>query len=164
MRKNLAALLTALMSVVVILPIHPAAAEVAPQTVSAIVVRPHNSQQTTSECGANALEYGFIGLTVPPGQVLMLTGIYWGAAASAGTLGGGLVEAMIYVTEGTGSRRWVAPLSAITGTDGSFAGIQALPVPVPLFRGAFSHLCMERRTGIIGTSGIWLFGFFAPDM
>jgi hypothetical protein len=153
-----------IMSIVVLSCSRPISAQVVPQTVSTIVVRPHNIQQSSAACGPNALEYGFLGLSVPAGQVLMLTGIYWGAGAAAGTAAGGLVEATIYVTDGNPSnRRHVVPLSGITAADRLYAGIQAMPVPVPLFWGAFTHLCMERRTGIIGTTGIWIFGFFAPD-
>ena len=144
--------------------VRPSGAQLTPQAASAIIVRPHNTQQTTTACGPTALEFGFLGLSVPAGQVLMLNGIYWGAGAAAGTSAGGLVEATIYITDGDPSnRRYIVPLSGITGTDRLYAGVQTLPVPVPLFRGAFTHLCMEQRTGIIGTTGVWIFGFLAPD-
>ena len=142
--------------------VHPAAlADVMPAKVSDIVVRPRNIQQITAACTPN-LEMGFIGLVPPPDQVFMMTGIYWSTSSQPGDL----IEINIFVTDGDPNNfKYVAPLSTVIGPGGQFAGIQEFPVPVPLFRDTFTHLCLERQNqqGILGTGGFWIFGFFAPD-
>lgn len=141
-----------------------ARAQVAPTRVSDIVVRHINLQQITPACTPD-LEVAMFGLTVPPNQVLLLAGFFWGASSQPGFL----VEADIYVTDGNPTnRRNIARVSGTAAANGHFAGIQNFPVPVPLFRGTFTHLCVHNAnassTSVLGTSTFQLYGFFAPDM
>jgi hypothetical protein len=139
-----------------------AKAQVAPMRVSDIVVRGVNIQQTRPACTPDH-ELGFIGLTVPAGQVLMLTGFFWGASSQPGFL----IESDIYLTDGDPvNRRSIARISGTAAANGKFAGLQTFPVPVPSFRANFTHLCINNATGagsVIGTSTFQLYGFFAPD-
>jgi hypothetical protein len=138
-----------------------AMAQVVPQKASDIVVRPINIQQVTPACTPD-LEIGFLGLTVPPNQVLVLTGLFWGASWQPMVT----VEADLYVTDGTpANRRNIGRVSGKTGADGHFSGIQEFPVPVPLFKGTFTHLCIHNvKTGsVLGTSTFVIYGFFTPD-
>ena len=138
-----------------------AAAQVVPQKASDIVVRPINIQQVTAACSPD-LEIGFLGLTVPPNQVLVLTGLFWGSSWQPWFT----VEADLYVTDGTpANRRNIGRVSGKTGADGHFSGIQAFPVPVPLFKGAFTHLCIHNVNAgsVLGTSTFEIYGFFTPD-
>ncbi len=138
-----------------------ARAQLVPQRASDIVVRPINIQQVTPACTPD-LEIGFIGLTVPANRVLMLTGLFWGASWQAGFT----VEADLYVTDGTpANRNNIGRISGTTGANGHFSGIQAFPVPVPMFRGAFTHLCIHNvgSGSVIGTSTFGIYGFLAPD-
>ena len=135
----------------------------APARVSDIVVRLINVQQVTPACTPD-LEIGFIGLAVPSNQVLLLTGLFWGASSQAGFL----VEADIYVTDGNPvNRHNIARVSGTAAANGFFSGIQSFPVPVPLFRGAFTHLCIHNASSaggaVLGTSTFQIYGFFAPD-
>ncbi|HYU79294.1 MAG TPA: hypothetical protein VEK56_09925, partial [Vicinamibacterales bacterium] len=139
----------------------PVAAQVGPQSVSDLVVRGVNVQQVTPACTPD-LEIGFLGLTAPVNKVLLLTGLFWGASSQPGFT----VEADLYVTNGTPSNRQnIGRVSGTTGADGNFSGIQAFPVPLPMFRGAFTHLCIHnvKSTTILGTSTFAIYGFFAAD-
>ena len=138
-----------------------AVAQVVPQKASDIVVRPINVQQVTPACTPD-LEIGFLGLTVPPNQVLVLTGLFWGASWQPGFT----VEADLYVTDGTPTnRRNIGRVSGKTGADGHFSDIQIFPVPVPLFKGSFTHLCIQNvnNGSVLGTSSFGIYGFFTPD-
>jgi hypothetical protein len=135
----------------------------APARVSDIVVRLINIQQVTPACTPD-LEIGFIGLAVPSNQVLLLTGLFWGASSHPGFL----IEADIYVTDGNPvNRNNIARVSGTAAANGFFSGIQSFPVPVPLFRGSFTHLCIHNASqaggAVLGTSTFEIYGFFAPD-
>ena len=132
-----------------------------PAKPSDVIVRPYNFF-TETPATAPETEVGFFNLLPPAGQVLMMTGFYW----SAGGQPGDLIEIVMHVTDGAGDSRFVAPLSTVIGSGGYFAGTEPFPVPVPLFRGTFSHLYLRKQSeaGILGTSGFWLFGFFTPDV
>lgn len=136
-------------------------AAVAPSSASSIVSHPANLIATTTACGTDA-EVEFLGLTVPKGQVLMITGFYFSASSTSGS---DTVESELYVTDGNNSdRRFVAPLSGISGSSGLYSGLNSFPVPVPSLRGKFTHLCWAHITGTDNTSASpWLFGFFAPN-
>jgi hypothetical protein len=138
-----------------------ARAQLGPSRVSDVVVRVVNLQQTTPAC-TPALELGFF-LVPPPNKVLMMTGFFWGASFQPGRL----IETDMFITDGNPSnRRFIARISGTASANGLFSGIQTFPVPVPLFRGAFTHLCVENKTGggsVLGTSTFQLYGFFAAD-
>jgi hypothetical protein len=93
----------------------------------------------------------------------MLTGFNWGASSQPGFL----IETDIYVTDGNPvNRRNIARISGTAAANREFAGLQTFPVPVPLFRGKFVHLCVHNATGspsVLGTSSFEVYGFFAPD-
>ena len=136
-------------------------ANVVPSAPSDVVSHPANLVTTSTACGTDA-EVEFIGLTVPTGQVLMITGFYFSASS---TIGSDTVESELYVTNGNNSdRRFVAPLSGISGASGLYSGLNSFPVPVPSLRGKYTHLCWVHITGTLNTSATpWLFGFFAPN-
>lgn len=138
------------------------AAVLGPSSAGDVVSLPANLIRTgTAACGTDA-EVEFFGLSVPTSQVLMITGFYFSASSSSGS---DTVEAGLYVTDGNNlNRRSVAPLSGISGSSRLYSGLNAFPVPVPLFSGNFTHLCWSPRTGTLNTSASpWLFGFFAPN-
>jgi hypothetical protein len=96
----------------------------APARVSDIVARFINIQQVTPACTPD-LEIGFIGLAVPSNQVLLLTGLFWGASSHPGFL----IEADIYVTDGNPvNRNNIARVSGTAAANGFFSGIQSFPV------------------------------------
>jgi hypothetical protein len=91
----------------------------------------------------------------------MITGFYFSASTASGS---DTVESELYVTDGGTGRRFIAPLSGISGSSGLYSGLNSVPVPVPALRDKFTHLCWAHRTGILNTSASpWLFGFFAPN-
>ena len=100
----------------------PAQANVVPSAPSNVVSHRANLVTTSTACGTDA-EVQFIGLTVPTGQVLMITGFYFGASS---TVGSDTVESELYVTNGNNSdRRFVAPLSGISGASGLYSGLRS---------------------------------------
>jgi hypothetical protein len=134
----------------------PAQANVVPSAPSNVVSHPANLVTTSTACGTDA-EVEFIGLTVPTGQVLMITGFYFSASS---TVGSDTVESELYVTNGNNSdRRFVAPLSGISGASGLYSGLNTFPVPVPSLRGKYTHLCWAHITGLLTRQQ--LLGFLA---
>ena len=59
-------------------------ANVVPSAPSDVVSHPANLVTTSTACGTDA-EVEFIGLTVPTGQVLMITGFYFSATSTLGS-------------------------------------------------------------------------------
>ena len=136
-----------------------------PEKASDLVVRPHNFFNSTPESGPEGIEVGFFGLEPPAGRILLMTGFTWGVHGAPGTV----VELTMKVTSGTpNDSHWVAPL-ALDIPPGANAVVrtETFPMPVPLFRGQYKHLCLYRRSTVVSfTLGVethWLFGFWAAD-
>ena len=141
-----------------------------PEKASDLVVRPFNFFQSTPASGPDGVEIGFFGLTPPPGRILLMTGFTWSVHGPAGSE----VEMHLRVTSGTPTDyKDVAPLALVIPQTRQL-GLSAVmrteqfPMPMPLFRGQYQHLCLYRRDpstpGIIGVATHWLTGFWADDV
>jgi hypothetical protein len=136
-----------------------------PQKASDLVVRPFNFFNSTAASGPDGVEVGFFGLEPPPGRILLMTGFTWGVHAPAGSV----VEMELRVTSGTPTDfHRVAPLSLLI-PPGANAVVRTehFPMPMPVIRGQYKHLCLYRRSpstpGTIGVETHWLIGFWADD-